>query len=83
MLIGRVGHPEVEGAMGRIRGRGLPRSIGSRRSVNIGLTAGASATEILVEDVIEALPGLGRVELTTLPGTAENALFKLPAGLDD
>lgn len=47
----------------------------------IGLTAGASAPEILVEEVLEALAELGPVELETLPGAAENIEFKLPAEL--
>jgi 4-hydroxy-3-methylbut-2-en-1-yl diphosphate reductase len=47
--------------------------------VTIGLAAGTPAPEILVEDVIEALSALGPVELTTLPGVAENVEFQLPA----
>lgn len=49
----------------------------------IGLTAGASAPEVLVEDVINALSSLGPVELTTLPGVREDIEFKLPAELND
>jgi 4-hydroxy-3-methylbut-2-en-1-yl diphosphate reductase len=47
----------------------------------VGLTAGASAPEVLVEDVIEALRGLGPVEVSTLPGVEENIEFKLPPEL--
>jgi 4-hydroxy-3-methylbut-2-en-1-yl diphosphate reductase len=47
----------------------------------VGLTAGASAPEILVEGVLEALRSLGPVELITLPGIAEDIEFKLPAEL--
>ncbi|MEJ0092171.1 MAG: 4-hydroxy-3-methylbut-2-enyl diphosphate reductase [Methylocella sp.] len=47
----------------------------------VGLTAGASAPEVLVEDVIDALRGLGPVEVSTLPGIEENIEFKLPAEL--
>lgn len=54
-----------------------------RGAKTIGLTAGASAPEILVEDVIEALCSLGPVELTTLPGVREDIEFKLPAELND
>jgi 4-hydroxy-3-methylbut-2-enyl diphosphate reductase len=59
-----------------------------RGAKTIGLIAGASAPEILVpkilvEDVIEASSALGPVELTTLPGVAENVEFKLPAELSD
>jgi 4-hydroxy-3-methylbut-2-en-1-yl diphosphate reductase len=48
----------------------------------VGLTAGASAPEILVEGVLEALSSLGPVELTTLPGVVEDIEFKMPAGLN-
>ncbi len=34
----------------------------------VGITAGASAPEVLVEDVIDALRRLGPVEVSTLPG---------------
>jgi 4-hydroxy-3-methylbut-2-en-1-yl diphosphate reductase len=54
-----------------------------RDAETIGLTAGASAPEILVEEVLEALAALGPIELETLPGVAENIEFKLPAELGD
>jgi 4-hydroxy-3-methylbut-2-en-1-yl diphosphate reductase len=47
----------------------------------IGLTAGASAPEVLVEDVITALARFGPVELTTLPGIDERIKFRLPPEL--
>ena len=47
----------------------------------IGLTAGASAPEVLVEDVIEALRRLGPVEVSMLPGREERIQFRLPAEL--
>jgi 4-hydroxy-3-methylbut-2-en-1-yl diphosphate reductase len=47
----------------------------------VGLTAGASAPEVLVEDVIGALGRLGPVEVTTLPGREEHIEFRLPAEL--
>jgi 4-hydroxy-3-methylbut-2-enyl diphosphate reductase len=49
----------------------------------IGLTAGASAPEILVEDVIAALRRIGQVEVSTLPGREENLEFRLPSALAD
>ena len=47
----------------------------------VGITAGASAPEVLVEDVIDALSKLGPVEVTTLEGREENIEFRLPAEL--
>jgi 4-hydroxy-3-methylbut-2-enyl diphosphate reductase len=47
----------------------------------IGLTAGASAPEVLVDDVIEALRGFGPVELSTLSGIEERVHFRLPQEL--
>ncbi len=47
----------------------------------VGITAGASAPEVLVEDVIDALRRLRPVELSTLPGIEETISFRLPAEL--
>jgi 4-hydroxy-3-methylbut-2-enyl diphosphate reductase len=47
----------------------------------IGLTAGASAPEVLVDDVIAALRRLGPVELSTLSGLEEKVQFRLPRDL--
>jgi 4-hydroxy-3-methylbut-2-enyl diphosphate reductase len=47
----------------------------------IGLTAGASAPEMLIEDVIDALGRFGPVEVTTLPGIDEKIKFRLPPEL--
>jgi 4-hydroxy-3-methylbut-2-enyl diphosphate reductase len=47
----------------------------------IGLTAGASAPEVLVQDVIDALSRLGPVELAVLRGIDEKIRFPLPAEL--
>lgn len=49
----------------------------------VGITAGASAPEVLVEDVIDSLRRLGPVEVTTLPGREEHIQFRLPAELAD
>jgi 4-hydroxy-3-methylbut-2-enyl diphosphate reductase len=47
----------------------------------VGLTAGASAPERLVEDVIAALRRLGPVEVSVLPGVEEKVVFGLPPGV--
>ena len=47
----------------------------------VGLTAGASAPEEMVEDVIGALRALGPVEVTTMAGREEKVEFKLPSKL--
>ena len=44
----------------------------------VGLTAGASAPEVLVQGVIEGLKRFGQVEIETLAGTPEDVKFKLP-----
>ena len=49
----------------------------------VGLTAGASAPETLVEDVVAGLRRIGPVELSVLPGIEENVEFRLPAELRD
>ncbi len=49
----------------------------------VGLTAGASAPEILVQQVIARLRTLGAVSLRTLPGVEETKQFPLPKGLKD
>ncbi|MGH6725223.1 MAG: 4-hydroxy-3-methylbut-2-enyl diphosphate reductase [Pseudolabrys sp.] len=48
---------------------------------SVGLTAGASAPEVLVEGVIEALARLGPVEVSVLDGRKETIEFRLPAEL--
>jgi 4-hydroxy-3-methylbut-2-enyl diphosphate reductase len=47
----------------------------------IGLTAGASAPEQLVRNVIEALRRLGDVEVSEMDGVEEKIEFRLPAEL--
>ncbi len=47
----------------------------------IGLTAGASAPEAMVQDVIASLRLLGPVDVTSLPGVEENVEFRLPVEL--
>ncbi|WP_225781452.1 4-hydroxy-3-methylbut-2-enyl diphosphate reductase [Xenophilus sp. Marseille-Q4582] len=47
----------------------------------VGLTAGASAPEVLVREVIERIKALGAVAVRTMPGIEETIKFPLPKGL--
>jgi 4-hydroxy-3-methylbut-2-enyl diphosphate reductase len=47
----------------------------------VGVTAGASAPEILVQQVIARLRELGAARVTELSGTAETIVFPMPKGL--
>ena len=47
----------------------------------IGVTAGASAPELLVTEVIERLRGLGAASVTNLSGIVERTVFPMPKGL--
>jgi 4-hydroxy-3-methylbut-2-enyl diphosphate reductase len=47
----------------------------------VGITAGASAPEEMVEHVINALRAMGPVEVTTMAGREEKVEFKLPSKL--
>ncbi|MFY9892541.1 MAG: hypothetical protein WAK63_00210, partial [Xanthobacteraceae bacterium] len=49
----------------------------------VGITAGASAPEVLVEDVISALRRLGPVDVSQLHGRHETIEFRLPPELTD
>ena len=48
----------------------------------VGLTAGASAPEELVQGVIAALRALGPVDVSTMAGIEEHQSFRLPPGLE-
>jgi 4-hydroxy-3-methylbut-2-enyl diphosphate reductase len=52
---------------------------GKRR---IGVTAGASAPEVLVQAVIDRLKALGAASVRALEGVEEHVTFPLPKGLD-
>jgi 4-hydroxy-3-methylbut-2-enyl diphosphate reductase len=52
-----------------------------RESDVVGVTAGASAPEDLVNDVVAALRSTGPIELSMLAGITENVEFRLPAEL--
>jgi len=47
----------------------------------VGLTAGASAPDILVQQVIARMRALGAVSVRTLDGVEETIKFPLPKGL--
>ena len=66
----------VEGAQGL-----QPAWFEGRRCV--GLTAGASAPDVLVQDVIARLRELGAVSIRKMDGVLENVRFPLPRGLGD
>jgi 4-hydroxy-3-methylbut-2-enyl diphosphate reductase len=53
---------------------------GKRR---VGLTAGASAPDILVQAVIKRLREMGAVSIRRMEGVVENVRFPLPRGLGD
>jgi 4-hydroxy-3-methylbut-2-en-1-yl diphosphate reductase len=52
-----------------------------RGAETVGITAGASAPETLVQEVIAAIALLGPVEISTMGGIVEDVQFKLPAAL--
>jgi len=56
-----------------------PQWLAGRKRV--GVTAGASAPEILVKEVIAKLRELGASRVTQLPGREENVVFALPKQL--
>jgi 4-hydroxy-3-methylbut-2-enyl diphosphate reductase len=47
----------------------------------VGLTAGASAPDILVQQVIARMRALGALSVRTLDGVEETIKFPLPKGL--
>lgn len=49
----------------------------------VGLTAGASAPESLVQGVIQGLRGIAEIEVSTLDGVAEDVRFRFPAEVAD
>jgi len=48
---------------------------------HIGISAGASAPEVLVQEVITKLQELGAYQVTELQGVVENVVFQLPKNL--
>ena len=45
---------------------------------NIGITAGASAPEILVQQLITEIKKVSNINLSEINGIEENVMFKLP-----
>ena len=50
---------------------------------SVGVTAGASAPELLVQGVLDGLRRFGEIEVSTLTGVNENVRFRFPAELAD
>jgi len=50
---------------------------------SVGVTAGASAPELLVRGVVEGLRQFQDVEISTMHGVAEDVQFRLPLQLVD
>jgi 4-hydroxy-3-methylbut-2-enyl diphosphate reductase len=50
---------------------------------SVGVTAGASAPETLVQGVLEGLRKIAEIDTSTLTGVAENVRFRFPAELAD
>ncbi len=50
--------------------------------LHIGITAGASAPEVLVQDVIARLKKMGATSVRELQGISENVVFPLPKALN-
>ncbi len=53
-----------------------PSVLKNRKS--IGITAGASAPEILVQQLISEIKKVSSVRITEINGIQENIIFKLP-----
>lgn len=52
-----------------------------RGKKHVGISAGASAPEVLVQEVIAKLQSLGAAKVTELQGVVENVVFQLPKNL--
>jgi 4-hydroxy-3-methylbut-2-enyl diphosphate reductase len=50
---------------------------------SVGVTAGASAPEMLVREVLEGLRRFGEVDISTMGGVAEDVRFRFPPELND
>jgi 4-hydroxy-3-methylbut-2-en-1-yl diphosphate reductase len=52
-------------------------------ATSVGITAGASAPDTLVEELVERLRETTDIELEVLPGVTENVRFRMPKQLND
>jgi 4-hydroxy-3-methylbut-2-enyl diphosphate reductase len=74
---------EREGAKARLVGRGADIDFAWLEGARtVGVTAGASAPELLVREVVEALAARFEVTEEPVEGVEERMIFKLPAGLE-
>jgi 4-hydroxy-3-methylbut-2-enyl diphosphate reductase len=73
---------EREGTRARLVGRGAEIDFAWLEGVRtLGITAGASAPELLVREVVDALAERFEVTEEPVEGVEERMVFKLPAGL--
>jgi len=74
---------EREGSKARLVGRGADIDFGWLEGVRtLGITAGASAPELLVREVVDTLAERFDVAEEPVEGVEERMVFKLPAGLE-
>jgi 4-hydroxy-3-methylbut-2-enyl diphosphate reductase len=74
---------EREGTKARLVGRGTDLDFAWLDGVRtLGITAGASAPELLVREVVDALRDRFDVTEEPVEGVEERMIFKLPAGLE-
>ena len=74
---------EREGTKARLVGRGADIDFGWLEGARtIGITAGASAPELLVREVVDTLAQRFEVSEEPVEGVEERMIFKLPAGLE-
>jgi 4-hydroxy-3-methylbut-2-en-1-yl diphosphate reductase len=74
---------EREGTKARLVGRGADLDFAWLAGVRrLGITAGASAPELLVREVVDALRQRFAVTEEPVEGVEERMVFKLPAGLE-
>jgi 4-hydroxy-3-methylbut-2-en-1-yl diphosphate reductase len=74
---------EREGTKARLVGRGADLDFSWLEGVRtLGITAGASAPEVLVREVVAALGARFDVTEEPVEGVEERMVFKLPAGLE-